>query len=659
MFIKTHNQTLREQRDAANILYENSSGGIIISLIASFGLVFGFPNDNIDLYKTIWLAVMSCVLLLRAVDWMIWKKHLAKTDFDPVTVTRRFVAGSMLTALVWSTFSSLFYAMSIIELASAVIILAAMAGGAITVLSANRILSIFYSFTLLVPASTVLAFSEHEFQQVLGYLGLMFSIVMVFSATKASEFTSVAIKINNQNADLLEQMEIEKLAVQEANSNLEEKVKRRTDKIYELSNIDPLTGLFNRSAFLTDLDVFFAEVMKTKSTLALLFIDLDGFKQINDTLGHSVGDKILRLTAERIASSVGNKQRICRWGGDEFLVALPQHEARDAEQFAKALITCLSEPFHFDYNQLAVSATVGIAMYPNHSDDAEEIIRLADTAMFVQKKAQKSSVRMFSRDMKEALRREQALKDGLALAVGNKQFHMNYQPIINATTDEIVAYEALIRWRFQDEFVGPAEFIPIAEQYGIINKVGGWVLETACQDIAKFLPDSDCGVSINVSVIQLMQANFLNVLKVALKESGIAPTRVHLEITESVFAEDLTLLKFQVEQIQALGVSVSIDDFGTGFSSLSHLQNLGVNTVKIDRSFVRNFEKGGQAIIQATLHIAKQLGCEVVAEGVETEEQYQWLQTLGVKYLQGYFFAKPMSLEELANNRQARNQQPA
>ncbi len=619
----------------------------MISFIASCGLVFGFPNEKIEAYKTIWLAVMTVVLLARSIDWIVWKKYLSDTSFDPTTVTRRFVAGSMLTALVWSSFSLLFYAMDIIELSSTIIILAAMAGGATTVLSANRKLSIFYSSVLLVPASSVLAFSSQDFQQVLGYLGLMFSLVMIFSAIKASEFTSRAVKINNENADLLLQMENEKQAVQEANSNLEEKVKQRTEKIYELSNIDPLTGLFNRKAFLTDLNVFFADALKNNFSIGLLFIDLDGFKQINDTLGHTIGDKVLQLTAERIAKTVGNKQKICRWGGDEFLVVLPDLEADKASQFASSLVGCISEPFHFDNNHLSVSATVGIAMYPEHTVDADEIIRLADTAMFVQKKTQKSSVRMFSQDMKEALSREQTLKDGLALAIDHKQFHMNYQPIINSETGKVVTYEALLRWRFQDESVGPDEFIPIAEQYGSINIVGSWVLQQACQDIAQKFPESDCGVSINVSVIQLMQPNFLSVINHALKESNLAPSRVHLEITESVFAENLSLLKFQIQQVQNLGVRVSIDDFGTGFSSLSHLQNLGVNTVKIDRSFIRDFDKGGQAIIQATLHIAKQLGCEVVAEGVETEEQYQCLSSLGVKFLQGYYFAKPKTLDVL------------
>lgn len=460
----------------------------------------------------------------------------------------------------------------------------------------------------------------------------------------------MAVKTNNENADLLIQMEKEKQAVHEANNNLEEKVKRRTEKIYELSNIDPLTGLFNRKAFLKDLDIYFADAMKKKYPIALLFVDLDGFKQINDSLGHSVGDEILQLTAERIVHTVGNKQKICRWGGDEFLVALPEYNADEGEKFAKALIACLSEPLHFDHNVLSVGATVGIAMYPTHSESAEEIIRLADTAMFVQKKTQKSTVRMFSRDMKEALRRERRLRDGLTLAVGNKQFTLQYQPIVEAGSKKIVVLEALLRWNFQSESVGPAEFIPIAEQYGIINKIGGWVLEKACLDLAHASDLEDCGVSINVSVIQLMQSSFLNDLKFALRESDLSAKRVHLEITESMFAQDLALLKFQIEKIQAMGVRVSIDDFGTGFSSLSQLQNLGVDTVKIDRSFVRDIDQGGLAIIQATLHIAKQLGCEVVAEGIETKEQYEQLLSIGVKYMQGYYFAMPQNIDSLSQH---------
>lgn len=568
--------------------------------------------------------------------------------FDPVTVTRRFVGGAMLTAAVWSSFSFLFSAMGVIELASTVIILALVASGASAVLSANKLLSIFFAFVVLVPASTILTLAEEEFQNMLGYLGLIFCVMMIISSRKASAFTSQAIKINNENADLLTQMEAEKRAVYEANNNLEEKVKHRTEKIYELSNIDPLTGLFNRTAFLSDLDVFFAEAVKNKCSIALLFVDLDGFKQINDSLGHSIGDEILRLTAGRIVNAVGNKQKICRWGGDEFLIALPEHGAEQAEQFANALITCLSEPLHFDHNQLSVSATIGIAMFPEHTDNAEEMVRLADTAMYVQKKANKSTVRMFSQEMKEAVRREQRLRDGLTLAVGNKQFDIHYQPVVDTISGKTIAYEALLRWNFQGEPVSPTEFIPIAEQYGIINKIGSWVLERACQDISQTFADSDCCVSVNVSVIQLMQPNFLSVLNYALSESELSASRVFLEITESVFAEDLSLLKYQVEQIQALGVRVSIDDFGTGFSSLSHIQSLGVDAVKIDKSFIWDIDEGGEAIIQATLHIARQLGCNVIAEGIETEQHYLRLKELGVKYMQGYYFAKPKALTAIS-----------
>lgn len=625
------------------MLYANSFGGIFVSLVASLGLVFGFPNEQINSIKYYWLATMLLVLCARAADWAFWKKNLRDRDFEPLRVTRRFVLGAGITAVVWSAYTLLLIdKMGMIELASTIIIIAAMAGGASTVLAAHTGLAVSYAAILLVPASLLLSFAEADFRQVLGFLGLMFALVMIVASKKAGMFTQQAIKISNENADLLIQMEREKQAVNDANSNLEEKVRRRTEKIYELSNIDPLTGLFNRTAFLKDLDAFFANTAKKDEHIALLFVDLDGFKQINDTLGHAIGDDILTLTADRIISSVGDKQKICRWGGDEFLVALTNTRGQDAMEFAEALITCLSEPLQFDHNTLTVGATIGIAMFPEHSVNPDEIIRLADTAMYAQKKKEKSSVQMFSQDMKESLMREQTLKDGLAQAVERNEFHLAYQPIIGAGKKNIVAFEALLRWDFIGEVVSPVEFIPIAEQYGVINQIGAWVLKTACREISQLTSDVPLGVSVNVSVIQLLQPNFIEILQQALNLSRLDPKQLHLEITESIFAQNLQLLKKQVEQIQTLGVRVSIDDFGTGFSSLSHLQNLGVNMVKIDRSFIWDINCGGLPIIQATLHIAKELNCEVVAEGVETKEQAAKLTALGIPYLQGFYYAKPM-----------------
>jgi EAL domain-containing protein (putative c-di-GMP-specific phosphodiesterase class I) len=287
-------------------------------------------------------------------------------------------------------------------------------------------------------------------------------------------------------------------------------------------------------------------------------------------------------------------------------------------------------------------------MLPEHTSNELELIQLADFAMFEQKKLHLSEPRMFTHDLFQNLKHTERLRDGLQEAITKKQLYLCYQPIMCLKTGRPWSFEALLRWNFDDTLVRPDIFIPLAEQSGFIHEIGAWVLNRACIDASQWQHSADASVSVNVSVIQLMDDDFIHILDKALSTSGLAPERLHIEITESMFADNKKKVRAQLDAIKSRNVQVSIDDFGTGYSSLSQLQTLSFDTVKIDRSFVQNLSQGGEAIIRATMFIAREFGSKTVAEGIETEQDAYALNALGVDYLQGFLFAKPMTKDDLS-----------
>jgi diguanylate cyclase (GGDEF)-like protein len=613
-------------------------------------LVFGFSDNPDKQLKIYWLVFMCVIFALRFWDVCYWKMKLSGHDYNPSQPMLRFKASRYLTAFTLSAYSILFFdSMDIIELACTIVVMSAMAGGAATVLAANKGLVLSYPFILLTPISLLGLLSTENYQNIFGVLGLVFVALMFFSAKRAYQFTTESILIKNQHADLLEQMELKNQEVSEVNANLEEKVKERTEQILELSNIDPLTKLFNRTAFSENLKELLTLSKLHNKKLAVLFIDLDGFKSINDSHGHAIGDKVLVETARRLLSLIEEQHCLCRWGGDEFLITLPDSHVDQASQFAKLLIVLLSQPIKVEHHVLTVGATVGIAMYPDHGSDQEHLITLADTAMYVQKQTAKSDVCVFTEKMRETLNRDIMLKEGLAQAIKRKELFMVFQPVINSQSGKVGFCEALLRWELNGELVSPGEFIPIAEQHGLIHSIGAWVLRESCHIAANWSFDKTVYVSVNVSVEQVIQGDLVSIVNDALHSSGLPAKNLHIEITESIFAESLDYVLEQIKALQALDIKISLDDFGTGFSSLAVLQSLSADVVKIDQSFISSIDQGGKAIIKATQYLANELGYTVVAEGVETKTQADTLSAMGIESLQGFYFSKPMKVDKLAS----------
>ena len=624
-------------KDEAELLYGNAKAGIFVTLLASTILVFAFETPEIQAEKLYWWIGILALLAARLIDVNSWKKNSVIEGYKAKRFIHRFVIGALLSSLMWCAYCLYVsrYASST-ELACIIIVVSAFAGGASTILAANKLLAMSYASIMLAPFSIALMLSSEEYQLTLGLLGLAFSFVMMMTARKSADFTSHAIRLKNDNAELVNKME--------------QKVARRTKKIYQLSNLDPLTGLFNRSAFMHHMQEQLDLSVKNNIPLALLFIDLDGFKKINDTLGHETGDKVLKNTAERLKKLQGEQQLLCRWGGDEFLIVYIGADQESALTFANSVIEKISESFDFESNRLFISATIGIAVSPNHTENAHELIQLADTAMYNQKKLSPSSVGLFNNELGQRIIRENQLKIGLSKAIEKQQLRLVYQPIVAAKSHQVVAFEALLRWNFDGENIPPDKFIPIAEQYGLIINLGTWILQQSCIAAANWQAlnyDPQPSVSVNVSVLQLYDENFISIVKSALKGAGLTAENLTIEITESIFSNDKKIILKCIKTLQQMGVKVSIDDFGTEYSSLSVIQSLAANTLKIDRSFVNMLDTNGKVIIEAVKHMAVKLDYDVVAEGVETQEQADQLSALDIEMLQGYFFSRPLELDDV------------
>lgn len=618
------------REEAIYLLYSNLVAGLFINLIASTVLVFGFEKNIDHDAKVTWWLAMVVLLVSRAISFAYRHHYLARNAQYSLYV---FSFGAISTALMWSFYALYFYQnASDFELTAVMVIVASFASGSAIILSANKFLSTSYVLILLIPYSILLVSSGDSSHLSLGFLGLFSALFIYITAIKFANFTIDVISTKNQNAQLL--------------SEMEQKVRERTQAFVTLSNIDSLTNLLNRKAFLEKLDALMIN-QSGRQSLAILFIDLDGFKGINDTLGHEVGDQVLTTAATRIQNFNSESQLVCRWGGDEFLVVLPHENIVQTSTFAQALIAKMSEPYFSHNYRVTIGATIGISIYPEHSQRKEQLIQHADMAMYQQKRQVKGSVGYFNETLRLQLQREFNLRDQLITAIEKEELRLVYQPIVDAKTGKTEALEALLRWDSAFGPIAPDQFIPIAEQYGQIKSIGLWVIEQACQQAKKFqLISPNLTMCVNVSVAQFQDEDFVEQISNIFQKYDFDPSGLNIEITESFFASDKLGLMQKIKALQKMGVQISIDDFGTGYSSLSSMQDMGVDIVKIDKSFVDTIQGSGLSIITAVLLIAKELNYQVVVEGVETEEQANVLRDLNVTYLQGYYFSRPIESEQ-------------
>ncbi|MEO8161601.1 MAG: EAL domain-containing protein, partial [Arenimonas sp.] len=427
------------------------------------------------------------------------------------------------------------------------------------------------------------------------------------------------------------------------------------DQLFWQAHHDALTGLPNRQLFRDRLAQALALAQRSGSQVAVIYMDMDRFKQINDTLGHAAGDELLRLTAARLQSCIRGSDTLARLGGDEFTVVLTQiGDASDAMRAARTMMEAVRKPFLVGNRELFVTLSLGISIFPEDGADGAALMVNADVAMYRAKELGRNNFQWFDAEMNEVARERMEVEGHLRRALELGELSLVYQPQCDGS-GAVLGFEALMRW--QHPLLGqvsPNRFIPLAEDSGLIVPMGEWALRQACTQAAAWrrAGNPDLRISVNVSAVQFRRTDWVETVRAALHESGLPPAALELEITESLLLQSARESSANLFEMRALGVGVAIDDFGTGYSSLSYLHRLPISTLKIDQSFVREIGQAslhGQEdapIIRTIIALAHNLGMTVVAEGVETEVQRRVLLSLGCEALQGYFLHHPLSVAD-------------
>lgn len=424
--------------------------------------------------------------------------------------------------------------------------------------------------------------------------------------------------------------------------------KQHEQALVQLAHFDPLTGLPNRALITSQMQHAFKQARRYHKHVALLYIDLDNFKVVNDTKGHEFGDRLLKLAAERLRGLLRETDIPARLGGDEFLVVssdLPHVEA--AEVLAHKIANAFRRPFSVDDGAIYASTSIGIAVYPDDGDSASQLMQCADTAMYHAKALGKNNYHFFTSTLQQRAERHLLLETELRQALNRGELSLMYQPKVDLRTRRVEGAEALLRWHSPKlELVSPDEFIPVAELAGLMPQIGAWVLREACRAAARWLPLSreHVSVAVNVSPQQLHDVDLTASIAQALNEAGLPADRLELEITENMLVQDANHMIEMFAGLRDLGVRLSLDDFGTGYSSLSYLQRMPLQVLKIDKTFVQRLGSGKEAstLVDAIVAMAHGLRLKIVAEGVETQDQLDYLERRGVDLVQGYYFSRPV-----------------
>ncbi len=476
--------------------------------------------------------------------------------------------------------------------------------------------------------------------------------------TRSTEFAVLTDTFNQMTSRLA----ASQASVEDYQHTLEEKVEQRTRELqtataraYKLAQQDILTGLPNRVLLNQRLQQILALAKREHQQVAVLFLDFDHFKRINDTLGHDTGDQLLQQVAQRLSATIRESDLVARLGGDEFVLVLTglnmEQSAHELLLLVERVRNAFGTPFTVNAQELSLTVSIGVSMFPDDATDAPNLIKQADTAMYAAKEQGRNAYRFFTADMNARIQARLQLESALRRALANQEFYLVYQPQIDMATGLPIGVEALVRWRDPEHGeIQPGDFITVAEESGLIHPIGAWVLETACRQGREWADrDMLLRISVNVSVRQLEQDTWLEVVRNALKITRLAPSYLDLEITESVIISNADKAVATLSRLKQMGVTLTMDDFGTGYSSLYYLTRLPLNNIKIDQKFIRGLDhdRNDEAITHAIIALSHGLGMRVIAEGVETPSQFRFLQKQGCEEAQGFYIGRPMTAPAL------------
>jgi diguanylate cyclase (GGDEF)-like protein len=643
------------------LLYERGVFGVCIAACLPFVIVYESLSRQEQPDLAYWLLGMTSIQTLRAASVLAYQRH-GTARGTPNAWMLCFALGLLATVLAWYVFLWQFFPSLDAQSRTVTVgMLVVLAIGSVLSLTAVRWLSLSFMLLMLAPVFWVWLNLEGAMSMQLLLLAcFVVGLLVVMNesthrvSTKAlyvEHMKGVAEHSEREARQLNRELSEARAHLQEANATLEQKVVERTLELERLANEDALTGLSNRHFFSARVRAAIESCSGSGDGFTIHFVDLDNFKELNDGLGHPAGDLILKTVAKRIRNVCGPDTLCARWGGDEFLLLQQGNRNRQvAKDFADTLLSRIAEPLDIAQASVKLRATIGVANYPDHGRSAAELIEHADIAVCKGKLSARGAVCFYQTGWGLEARQRLELIQALRGAIETDALTLNFQPVVEVAHRRLYGVEALARWHSpQHGFVSPSVFIPMAEEIGLMPRLGARVLSQACSTAQQLFPQRDGPIiAVNTSVAQLMGGEFVSDVSRILERTGLAPQRLELEVTESLFAGDIHEVKATLVQLRNQGIRISIDDFGTGYSSFGYLRSLPLDTLKIDRSFVKDLAQGGSAIFSTLIGLANSLGLEVIVEGVETERELDSVVALGARQVQGYYFAKPMPAAELS-----------
>ncbi len=624
LFSSEHQLFIEQQR----LLYKNSTGPTIISMLIAAFLCWYLRHGTEPTILFSWLSVFILIAVGR-LFLVVLANRSEKTGRHDERLDLFLLGGIWLSAVLWGTASFLLFPnTSPLHQTVFAITLTGVSAGAIASLCSNRLAIVgFLTFTLL-PLSAKFLMVQEQNEVVLGILVILYWLVCLSGAQKLHK-------------------------------NITENISLRL-KVEHQASYDSLTGLPNRRQILKQLEQELSRATRHKQNGAVLFLDLDNFKTINDALGHKVGDAVLQHVAERLGHNLRKEDVTARMGGDEFVILLPhlnnsiERAAQKSQDIAKKLAIALSTPFSIDNREMNITPSIGISLFPDQAKSADNILKQADTAMNQAKTEGPNSIRFFLPVMQQAADKRLRLANDLKKAIENDEFSVYFQPQVQAD-GTIVGAEGLLRWMHPTRgMIMPGEFISTAEESGIIVDIGNCVLRKICRTVKeweeKHLLKENQTIAVNISAREFSTSDFVDRIIGTLSETGIKPHHLDIELTEGSLISSVPDTISKIQTLRDYGIKFSVDDFGTGYSSLSYLKSLPLHTLKIDRSFVNDIQSVGNDVnlVEIIITMARNLGLEVVAEGVETVEELNYLAAKGCSVYQGYYFCKPVPISEFS-----------
>ena len=666
------------QKQVAPLFEATRSGGL--GNILAVWIVYGLVIDTH--LRSAALLLAAAVTVLSIIRILLSDKYLANYDKDKlVTFLGSHLLLTLVIGIAWGWFSLMQSANEDEAIRNMVFLINfGMITGSIATLSVWLPAYLAYIGPQAICIFTVFAMQGDKINSYMAAAFFMFVAIMISTSLKVNRSHKREMLLNLKNRELIDDLNNEvihrtqtQVLLEDSKRDLKEKVIERT---IELENInkdltkeiadkekaeesleyiayhDELTDLPNRNLLIDRINDSIETARRNQQELGILFIDLDRFKAINDSLGHNIGDRLIKKVAERLSETLRKEDTISRNGGDEFVVVIKRMQNSDeAILIAQKLIESLTNIFEIDSHKIHIGASIGISVYPNDGSSAVELVRNADTAMFSAKKSGGNRLQFYDESMSNRLRERLILENELHTALDRNEFSMAYQPQINCLTGETVGFEALIRWTNRNlGSICPDQFVPLLEETGLIYSVGKWVIKDVIDFIRSGRP-GDATIAINLSALQCADIHLIDFIRHELVNSGINPASIEFEITETLLIKDFETTEVFLNQLHEAGCSISLDDFGTGYTSMSYLTRLPIDTIKVDQSFVRDIDKSAtlENIVRAIVNMSTSLGMKNVFEGVETEAELEKIKQLNGAIVQGYLYSKPLDINGVNN----------